>query len=530
MKFNKKYNTAILALGMLVATGCTKDFEAINTNPTAYTQTSFDPNYILTTAQLGYTGSNDFAYDTWRSNLIYSSTMIQGFSTVLSYWAGDKYTLNEGYLASYWGTSAVGAYVEQVKPIADLVEFTKTDPKYSNLHQAARLWKALVFARLTDIYGDVPYFEAGRGFYTGNLSPKYDKQQDIYTDLLKEVDEASAALAVGGSKITGDVIYKGDIAKWQKFGYSLMVRLAMRLTKIDENLAKTYLTKAAGKTMSSNADNAFLVHDVSGARVTQNRNSQVLLGDGGQENYYVKWSATFINLLKSNADPRLGKVAVTDLYATDGTKTQNTTFNSSAAVQKGMPNGKDLSGIAGRDVRQDATFTTFNDYSGPHPAMTRRTGPTIIMTYAETELLLAEAAQRYAIGGSATQHYNDGVKAAMTSLGIYDASLAVSDADADAYLLLKPYVAVTGLQQINTQYWLHTNTLLDFYESWSNWRRSGFPVLTPVVYPNNATNGTIPRRFVYPVDEAANDAANYNEAVARLTGGDKLTSRVWWDK
>ena len=530
MKFNIKNNTTILALGMLFATGCTKDFENINTNPTAYTKASFDPAYVFTSAQLGYTGSGDFAYDTWRGNLIYSSTMIQGFSTVVSYWAGDKYALNEGYLAAYWGNSAVGAYLEQVKPIVEVVEFAKTDPKYSNLHQASRLWKALIFARLTDLYGDVPYFDAGKAFYTGNLSPKYDKQQDIYTDLLKEVDEASAALDASGPAIAGDAIYQGDVTKWKKFGYSLMVRLAMRLTKVDESLAKTYLAKAVGKTMDSNADNAFLKHDETGARVTQNRNSQVLLGDGGQENYYTKWSDTFINLLKAKNDPRLGKVAVTNLYADDKTKKQNANFGTSAAIQKGQPNGKDLSGIAGRDIRQTASFTSFNDYSGPHPAMTSRSGPTIIMTYGETELLWAEAAQRYAIGGSAAARYNNGVKGAMTSLSLYSPALAVSDADASAYLVANPYNTATGLEQINTQYWLHTNTLLDFYESWSNWRRSGFPVLTPVVYPNNATGGTIPRRFVYPVEEAANSAASYNEAVGRLTGGDKLTSRVWWDK
>lgn len=84
MKFNIKYNSAILALGMLLSTGCTKDFEDINTNPIAYTQQSFDPSYTLTASQLGYTGSIDFAYDTWRGNLIYSSTMMQGFSTVIT--------------------------------------------------------------------------------------------------------------------------------------------------------------------------------------------------------------------------------------------------------------------------------------------------------------------------------------------------------------------------------------------------------------------------------------------------------------
>lgn len=71
---------------------------------------------------------------------------------------------------------------------------------------------------------------------------------------------------------------------------------------------------------------------------------------------------------------------------------------------------------------------------------------------------------------------------------------------------------------------------LDFYETWSNWRRNGFPVLTPVVFPGNATGGTIPRRFPYPVEEAAKNGANYREASAAVTRGDKLTGRVWWDK
>ncbi len=529
MKLNTKY-TALVAFGMILAAGCTKNFKEINTNPTAYSQSNFDLNYNLTSAQLGYTGSADFSYDTWRANLIYCSTMMQGFSTVIGYWAGDKYFLNEGYAAAYWGNGAVGAYLEQVKPIADLVEATKTKPEVNNLYQVSRIWKALIFARLTDLYGDIPYSEAGVAYYTGKLTPKYDKQEDIYTDLLKEVDEASAALKIGGDKVTGDAIYKGDISKWQKFGYSLMVRLSMRLSKVNPALGKTYLQKAVGKTMVSNDDNAYLLNDVTGARVTQNRNSQILLGDGGQENYYVRWSNTFINYLKTNADPRLGKVAVTNLYLTDGSKVQNAGFNASPAVQKGMPNGKDLSGIAGRDVRQDPTFTTFNDYSSANPNMIRRDGPTFIMTYAETELLLAEAAQSYGIGGSAATHYQNGVAAAMTYMGPYSATLVVTNADVATYLAANPYNPTIGLQQINTEYWAHTNTMLDFYESWCNWRRSGFPVLTPVVYPGNATGGTIPRRFVYPVDEAAVNGANYTEAVSRLSGGDKLTSRVWWDK
>src|ERR1700761_9610076 len=96
------YATLIFA-GVAVSTGCRKDFEKINTNPATYNQANFDPNYVLTSAQLGYSGSTDFSYDTWRANLIYCSTMMQGLSTVISYWAGDKYILNSGYTAAYWG-------------------------------------------------------------------------------------------------------------------------------------------------------------------------------------------------------------------------------------------------------------------------------------------------------------------------------------------------------------------------------------------------------------------------------------------
>ncbi len=531
MKTNllKKYSSLLIA-GILFSTGCTKNFDKINTNPVAYGTATFDPNYLLSHAQLTYTGSTDFAYDTWRGNLIYSSTMMQGLSTVISYWAGDKYILNEGYTAAYWGNASVGAYTEQVKLIVDLVESTKGVAKYNNVHQVGRIWKALIFERLTDLYGDVPYSEAGQAYYANNFAPKYDKQEAIYRDLIKEVDEATSALNTGGDKVNGDVIYKGDIEKWKRFGNTLLLRLAMRLIKVDENTAKTYAQKVAGKTMIGNSDNAYVTHDVSGSRVTQNRNSQVLLGDGGQENYYVKWSKKFIDVLKSTSDPRLGKVAVTNLYLTEDGKDQNANFSADPTVQKGMPNGKDLSGIAGRDIRQDASFTSFPDYSSPHPLMLKRNGVTFILTYAESELLLAEAAQRWGIGGTAGSHYTNGVKAAITYLSQYDANLAITDATADAYLAANPYNAGNGLEMINTQFWLHTNTMLDFYETWSNWRRTALPVLTPVVYPGNGTNGTIPRRFPYPLDEAAKNGANYKAASSAVPGGDNLSGRVWWDK
>ncbi|WP_375438390.1 SusD/RagB family nutrient-binding outer membrane lipoprotein [uncultured Hymenobacter sp.] len=519
-----KYSV-LASAALLLASGCTDNFEDVNTNPATYTQSSFDANYLLTQSQLTYTGSTDFAFETWRGNLIHCSGFVQGMATVISYWAGDKYLLNEGYTSAYWDRS----YSEQVKSVTDLVALTEGKAQYKNLHQIARIMRALIMERITDLYGDVPYLEAGQGYYKGIITPTYDKQEAIYADLLKEVSEATAALDPAADISANDVFYKGNIEQWQRFGNTLILRMAMRLTKVNDATAKAYATQVQGKTMLSNADNAFVLHDIVGGRTTQNRNSQVLVGDGGQEHYYVKWSKTFIDYLKTNNDPRLSRIAVTRLYLSDANKIQNPAALSTAAVQKGLPNGRDLSGRAAYDVSTEPNYTNFPDYSSPNPGMIKRNGPTFVLTYAESELLLAEAAQRWGLG-SATAHYNAGVTAAMTYLSQYDATMAIPAAEASTYLAANPYNAGNGLQLINTQYWAHTNTMLDFYESWANWRRSGYPVLTPVVYPNNATNGQIPRRFTYPISEITSNPNNYRTASAAVTGGDNLTGRVWWDK
>lgn len=524
MKKNILKKIALLFAGLLLSTSCTKQFVERNTNTASYNQTNFDPNYLLTQSELAYTGSAGFAYETWRSNLIYCSVFMQGFSTVLGYWAGDKYLLNSAYASAYWDV----AYPEQAKPIVDIVESTKDKPQYKNLNAVARILRALIFERITDLYGDVPYSEAELGYYSKIFYPKYDKQQDIYNDLITQVTAATASLDVAADVPTGDVIYKGNITKWKKFGNTLLLRLAMRLTKVDAAKAQTIVAQVAGKTLEE-GDDAYVLGDGSGGRVTTNRNSQVLLGDGGQEPYYVKWSDTFINNLKSNNDPRLTVLACTQLYANDATKTPNANPVFTASVQKGQPNGLDF-GTTGHTITKDPSFTTFPDYSSPSPYITKRSGPTFILTYAESELLLADAAQRFGVGGDAKTHYENGVKSAITYLKQYDAAATISAAAAQAYVTANPYNAATGLQQINTQYWILTNSMLDFYESWSNWRRSGFPVLTPVNFPNNVTSATIPRRFPYPPGESASNPDNFAAARAALTDGDFLTTRVWWDK
>jgi hypothetical protein len=163
----------------------------------------------------------------------------------------------------------------------------------------------------------------------------------------------------------------------------------------------------------------------------------------------------------------------------------------------------------------------------------RADAPTFFLTAAETQLLLAEAAQRGWITGNAADIYDNAVTLAFSQLIQTGADWSEGEAEAAAnsYLTQNPYTAATGLQQINEQYWVAV--FMDEYEAFANWRRSGYPALTPVNYPNpsiNQTGGVIPRRLTYPQSEATINAEHYSDAVSRLSDGNTMTSRMWWDK
>ncbi|ASZ11483.1 SusD/RagB family nutrient-binding outer membrane lipoprotein [Chitinophaga pendula] len=508
-------------------TGCTKNFEDINTDKNQATPDTYKPEYNLTRAQLEFSGNNDFSYDTWRVNIIYCGMMTQQLANV-TWYAGDKYMSNPAHSAASFDV----AYNDQVKYIVDMINLTKNKPQYSNLHQIGRIMRAFIMHRLTDIYGDIPYSEAGRGYSDRILTPKYDKQEDIYRDMLKELDEATKALDATKDVVgKNDLIYGGNPDKWKRLGYSLMVRLGMRLSKIDGPAAKTWVEKAAqGGIITGNEENAYIQHDLGGGRVTVNRNSNVL-GSGGPDDYNATgWdrsksaktevflSKTFIDYLKNNNDPRLQYMA---LVRGSGVTTPS--------AQIGLPNGYDINGGA-TDIKTAPNYPgdLLNYSTIRGDVLLKPTGITVFLTYGQTELLLAEAAQRgWNVGGSAADHYNKGVTASMQQLAQYDAKANIGDAAIQAYLAAHPYDGAKGLEQINSQYWVAS--FLDWYEVWSNWRRSGYPVLVPVNYVGNATGGTIPRRLPYPTAEIAANNTNYAAAVARQ-GSDVMTTRMWWDK
>lgn len=508
---------AVFTAVMIVNLSCTDHFEELNTNPTTATMETWSPVSMLSTVQLTYTGSIDNSYETWRTNLIYFLPMMQHLSSTNSlYNGGDKYTVtNVDFPGSYFDR----AYDEQVKVIVDLVELTRNNPNHHNLHQVARLMKALVFQRITDIYGDVPYFEAGLGYRNKNFFPKYDSQEAIYEDLLKEIEDATEKLDPEKEKLTHDLYYAGNIEKWKRFGNTLLLRTGMRLTKVNPQKAQQIVLKVQGKTMQSNADNAILEHDVSGNRTTWNRLANVFVEQREIQN--IRISKTLVDNLKAKNDPRLGVIAE---LPSAGANSKNPAF------QLGLPNGHDENSI--KSLAEYDADLVLNVYSRPGSSFLSLTAPTFILTYAESELLLADAAVRWGIGGDADEHYRNGVIAGITYFGQYgnDAAAVVNLTAATTYADAHPLSSFNSqaekLEAINYEFWVAT--FLNGYETWSNWRRTGLPVLVPTNHPSKTYN-EIPRRMHYPVGESSVNTANYNAAVAKLPGGDNLIGRVWWD-
>ena len=509
-------------ISLITFASCKKDLLKTNTDPNSVTIDVFDPNNILTATQLYYTGSTDNAIEVEETEIQGAGCFIQHWASTSGYFFGDKYLFSPGG----WGSFYDHTYTTSVKNAVDLYTTTAGKSQYKNLHQISRIMKALVFERITDVYGDVPYFNAGLAYHGSLYFPAYDKQKDIYTDMLKEVSEAVDSLDEDADKSVGDMFYSAaddQINEWKKFGNTLLLRMAMRLTKVDPTTAQAYVTKLQDLTMTSNDDNAIVAHGTNDP-LTINRIYRGI-GEDGDIQLSGQISKTFIDFLKSNKDPRLPVLSY--VYPSDFTPGDDPSGGSAnSADQNGLPNGYDAGNTSHGILSYPGYLGNTNLYSRPSPVIFNATAPTLVLTYAESEFLLADAAKRWGIGNAAA-HYKNGVMAAITGLSAYGDAAVVSQTKAQNYYKAHPYVDADGLNMINTQFW--AATFLNEYEAWSNYRRSGYPALVPVTYPGSQSNGAIPRRMAYSTVDKQVNTANYNAAVSALSGGDKVTGRMWWD-
>ncbi|GAB3998259.1 SusD/RagB family nutrient-binding outer membrane lipoprotein [Spirosoma daeguense] len=508
-KYIKYTLTFLLSAGLL--TGCDQGLTEINTNKVD--PTSLAPSMVLNKAIINTNYLDGFGT---LGMLCYNFGIVQQIITPYgSSLSGGNYDqVNNGNTQLVWQNF----YRNVVKQLVSVIDQTKSDPLQINTYQAARIWRAYVFMILTDTYGDIPYSEAGQGYTTEIITPKYDAQQVIYKDILKELDEASAALTTTQSPVVTDILYGGDVAKWKRLGYSFMLRAAMRLTKVDPATAESYVKKAvAGGVIQSNADNSILRH-------TSLYNNYIAnhLQAREKTNFYL--AAPFVDYLKANNDPRLPIFAVRYVGAKGGQEQTAARATSEAARQVGMPMGYN-------DVTISTTFqangvASLWDYTQVNlNTVLKLDSPEFHVTHSQTQLLLAEAATRGWVTGSAATYYAAGIRANLEQMAAYGST--IPEATIKAYLDAHPFDTAKALDLINTQYWVAT--FLDGNESWANFRRSGFPALKKNPYPGSEVKGDFIRRMLYPDSEIVVNSGKMNEAITRQ-GPNTLDTRMWWDK
>ncbi|MEN8250071.1 MAG: SusD/RagB family nutrient-binding outer membrane lipoprotein [Bacteroidota bacterium] len=527
-------------------------FEDLNTDPT--TTVAADPQSLITAVQLSYSGEREV---TWRSTAGYHMAFIQMISDNWAIARGQVYQADPQYLEFMWRSS-----YGKINDLTAAITEAGKDPAKVNYEAVARIFKVLIFSELTDTYGDIPYFDAVKGYDEGVLYPKYDNQQDIYTDFFKELKEAAAQLDPA-MPLNGDLIYGGNVEGWKKFANSLRLRLAMRLIHVDNTLAQTEAEAAvADGVFESYTDGAIVYHGnynvIEGGTVAEIRGNAFSQVQRFAEEIVVGCE-TYVSYLRDNNDPRFTLMfGMYGAYEADGPtvydhRSVNETSVEATAEYKakygklqGFPSGHFIwNPIELEDGTEDPDWswaTNTVDVNGKtvqflryfkalqlRRELTRLEMPTIYQSYSEVELWLAEmATYGWATGGAdAKTHFANAVQASIDEMEeIYKSEAIVVGMDVPAYID-NIWASADAFEVINMQHYV--NNFFNGREGFANWRRSGYPLLKPAghEWSDPALNGLIPRRLAYPNSEINYNSVNIQEHLD--DGVNFWGAPVWWD-
>lgn len=556
MKNYKSYLTLILTAFTLLFTACSDEYmESMNTDPSK--AATIDPNAQLTTAQLQTYGDLSMV-EIYRNYLYSFNQQLMGCWNTTNY--GGRHTVDNNEMGRVWTTF----YTTAIKNLTDAQYRTNDNADKVNINAAVRIYRVYLMSLITDIHGDVPYSEAGKGFLEEKFNPRYDTQEEIYNDFFTELKTAGNNLDASKDKITGDVIYNGDVNKWKKLANSLRLRFAMRISNVAPQKAQQEFEAALqdeGGIFQSSDDDALIQYMEKSFSFGQetytdyrgNALSQLLFGNDPANNPSYLCS-TFFNQLYNTGDPRtfmIGRCYYDGLMSS--TSPDNRIDLTNEMLEKGIdfhpcdpgayswepwPTGYDSDIL--KELAETNPSVTVSVSRETEPKMAnnflKSTNPGVVITYAEVKFLLAEAALKGWNAGSESVEdlYKEGVRAAMDFLTDNYGCDQVSDEAFNEYISNNGigYTNEQKKEAINTQAWiLHfTNPA----ECWANIRRSGYPKLkSPAEYGfgQYLTGGTeIPVRLCYPVLESSYNKASYEEALSRMGGTDNWYTPVWWDK
>jgi hypothetical protein len=477
----KKILISFISISLL-SFGCTADFNDINENPNS--PESIGPQFLLSNVISVIADKNTYEQGFRLANYLAQFAASVEFERI------DRYEM--GTNSQYWQT-IYGL-------LSDIRSMQENEAANEAYQAVGDIMRSYLFSQLTDLWGDIPYTGAIQA-RDGNYTPKYDTQENIYTDpqtgILAVLKRSAATLESTTAAIQGDVMFNNNLDQWVRFANSLQVRYWLRISKRISDFSELERLATSAKLMRSNADNAVVPY--LSAAPNQFPMSQASLGLYQEH----RMTLTVDSVLTAWNDPR-----VTVLY-----KPTQKSVNEGNPDYKGLQNGQNRETISAKGINlNDISLfgAIFRDVPNGVDGQ--------LMQYAELQFALAEAAERGYINGDAKTYYENGIAASFDYYGV----------DVPADYFSRPAVALNGtdhLVKILTQKWL--SLLNNGHEAWFNIRRTGIPVLQPG--PDNLNNGKYPVRYLYPESEQATNAVNYADAAGRM-GGDDINSKGWWEQ
>lgn len=483
-------------------TSCTKDFTKTNTNPN--TSPYAEANQLLAPALVNTLGYNQIRNRNYNNELMQVTVdMSDAEGMVFRY---DVRASLADYLYNGW--------YAQLTNFKDMYNIA-SDPARKNtaVQGISLVCQSWIYSMLTDTYGDVPYFQSNQAKDSGILEPRFDKQKDIYMDIFSKLEQANTILkSAGNINAASDPVYYGNVANWRKFGNSLYLRLLMRIS------GKAEVTDTCKKKIAQIVSSASTYPIISGNAETAVLRwtgiapyTSPLIAVREQDFRSPAIASFFIDNLSRWNDPRID-------IPTYGVKSINRWGIAPASgVFAGVPSGYSASE---NPVKKAYFYSTSSERTLQNDSMTG-----ILMNYAEVQFILAEAAAKGWITGSAAAYYNAGVDASIkywVPNWTGDVVKYLSDADIDWN---ESGTLEDKMEQIHLQKY-YALFMVDL-EQWFEYRRTGHPVLPKGAGLKNG--GVMPARSIYPVYVQSTNPTNYKLAV-QSQGEDKISTQVWWQK
>ncbi|MEX0686589.1 MAG: SusD/RagB family nutrient-binding outer membrane lipoprotein [Balneolales bacterium] len=488
MKIYQLFTHTVL-IGTLLLAGACEGFLDVNEDPTAPLEVSENLQLSALLGVFSYQViGNDPARTTnlWVQQLTYSG----GVPT------SDNYDYKESDSNSFWN----GSYTEVLNNARTLNE-TAIENDSHNFAGISKVIQAWSYATLTDLFNEIPYSEA---FNPVNTTPAYDTQEFVYSEIIKLLEAALVDFAENSPVNPGvyDLLYSGDMDKWEKLTHTLLARYHLRLSNAPGYSATEQATKALaalGNGFDSNDDDAdFAYYDNSGEE-----NPWYQFAIDGKWDTRTQVSGHYIDLLTNLNDPRL-PIQARPVGAVDNNGIVPG-FTPNPAEYEGNENGVDGGGAS--------SWSSIGAYYSAADASLNWA------SYAETKFIEAEARFILDGAGAAQNVYNDAITASMDKLG-------VDSQETSDYLNALPLLtdSQNPLNEIITQKYIANFLSL---ENFNDWRRTGYPELEPAAEPATPT-GIIPVRYPYPGSELSNNATTVDDTGVKV-GYSSLEMKVWWD-